>query len=109
MVRPSRHIIPPSGKSLPLGAMATRCRCLDSYNRRRYPPILATSYLAMPGVQGGQGIEDGSHIAYIDYILSSKPYTNQGRRYSPSISPSKGALTRPSILPGFPRLLIPCY
>jgi hypothetical protein len=30
--------------------MATRCRRLDSYNRRRRPPILATSYLAVPGV-----------------------------------------------------------
>jgi hypothetical protein len=75
-MRPSRHIIPPSGKSLPLGAVATRCRRLDSYNRRRRPPILATSYLAVPGVQGGQGIKDGSHVAYIDYILSSKLYIN---------------------------------
>jgi hypothetical protein len=62
----------------------------------------------MPGVQGGQGIKGESHIAYIDYILSSKPYTNQGRRYSPFILSSKGALTRPSILPGFPGLSIPC-
>jgi hypothetical protein len=61
----------------------------------------------MPGVQGGQGIKGGSYVAYIDYISSSKPYTNQGCRYSPSILPSKGALTRPSILPGFPRLSIP--
>jgi hypothetical protein len=30
--------------------VATRCRCLNSYNRRRRPPILITSYLAMPGV-----------------------------------------------------------
>jgi hypothetical protein len=76
MVRPSRHITPPSGKSLPLGTMATRCRRLDGYNRRRRPPILVTSYLAMPGVQGGQGIKGGSYIAYIDYILSLKPYIN---------------------------------
>jgi hypothetical protein len=76
MVRPSRHITPPSGKSLPLGAMATCCRRLDSHNRQRRPPILATSYLAMPGVQEGQGIKGGSYIAYIDYILSSKPHTN---------------------------------
>jgi hypothetical protein len=46
----SRHIIPPSGKSLPLGAIATRCRRLDGRNRRRRPSILVTSYLAMPGV-----------------------------------------------------------
>jgi hypothetical protein len=50
MVRLSRYIIPPSGKSLPLGAVATRCRRPDSHNRRRRPSILATSYLAVPGV-----------------------------------------------------------
>jgi hypothetical protein len=49
-VRLSRHITPPSGKSLPLGAVATYCRRLDSRNRRRRPPILATSYLAILGV-----------------------------------------------------------
>jgi hypothetical protein len=87
--------------------VATRCRRPDSHNRRRRPPILATSHLAVPGVQGGQGIKGRSHIAYIDYILSSKPHINQGRRYSPSILPSKGALTRPSILSGFPGLPIP--
>ena len=47
---PSRYITPPSGKSLPLGAVATYCRCLDGYNRRRRPSILATSYLAVSGV-----------------------------------------------------------
>jgi hypothetical protein len=108
-VRPSRYITPPSRKSLLSGAVTTRYRRLDSHNRQRRPPILTTSYSAMPGVQGGQGIEDRSHIAYIDYISSSKPYTNQGRRCSPSILPSKGALTKPSILPGFPRLFIPRY
>jgi hypothetical protein len=87
--------------------MATRYYRLDSYNRRRRPPILATSHLAVPGVQGGQGIKGRSYIAYIDYILSSKPYINQGHYYSPSILLSKGALTRPSILLEFPRLLIP--
>jgi hypothetical protein len=56
--------------------VATYCRRLDSRNRRRRPSILATSYLAVPGVQGGQGIKGGSYIAYIDYILSLKPYTN---------------------------------
>jgi hypothetical protein len=56
--------------------MATRCRRLNSHNHRRCPSILVTSHLAMPGVQGGQGIKGGSHVAYIDYILSSKPYTN---------------------------------
>jgi hypothetical protein len=56
--------------------VATRCRRLNSYNHRRRPPILATSHLAIPGVQGGQGIKGRSHIAYIDYISSSKPYTN---------------------------------
>jgi hypothetical protein len=61
----------------------------------------------VPGVQEGQGIKGESHIAYIDYILSSKPHTNQGRRYSLFILPSKGALIRPSILLGFPGLLIP--
>ena len=50
MVRPSRHITPPSGKSLPLGAVATCCRRLDGYNRRRHPLILTTSYLAVLGV-----------------------------------------------------------
>jgi hypothetical protein len=75
-VRPSRHITPPSRKSLPLGVVATRCHRPDSYNHRRCPPILATSYLAVPGVQGGQGIKGRSYIAYIDYILSSKPYIN---------------------------------
>jgi hypothetical protein len=107
MVRLSRHITPPSGKSLPLGAMATRCRRPDSRNHRRRPPILATSHLAVPGVQGGQGIKDRSYVTYMDYISSSKPYTNQGRRRSLFILPSKRALTRPSILPGFPRLSIP--
>jgi hypothetical protein len=63
----------------------------------------------MPGVQGGQSIKGRSYIAYIDYILSSKPYINQGRRYSPFILLSKGALTRPFILPGFSRLFISCY
>jgi hypothetical protein len=106
-VRPSRHITPPSGKSLPSGAITTRYRRPDSHNRRRHPPILTTSHSAMPRVQGGQGIKDGSHIAYIDYILSSKPHTNQGHRYSPSILPNKGALTKPSILSEFPRLPIP--
>jgi hypothetical protein len=76
MVRPSRYITPLSRKSLPLGAVATHCRCPDSHNRRRRPPILATSYLAMLGVQGGQGIKGKSHVAYIDYILSLKLYTN---------------------------------
>jgi hypothetical protein len=75
-MRPSRHITPPSGKSLPLGAIATRYRRLDSHNHRRHPPILTTSYLAIPRVQGGQSIKGGSYIAYIDYISSSKPYTN---------------------------------
>ena len=75
-MRLSRHITSPSGKSLPLGAIATYCRRPDSRNRRRRPPILATSYLAMPGVQEGQSIKGGSYIAYINYILSSKPYTN---------------------------------
>jgi hypothetical protein len=56
--------------------MATRCRRPDGHNRRRRPPILATSHSAMPGVQGGQGIKGGSYIAYIDYILSSKLYIN---------------------------------
>jgi hypothetical protein len=56
--------------------MATRCRRLDSYNRRRRPPILVTSHLAMLGVQGGQGIKGRSYIAYADYILSSKPHIN---------------------------------
>ena len=56
--------------------MATRCRRLDSRNRRRCPPIFITSYLAIPGVQGGQGIKGRSYIAYIDYILSSKLYIN---------------------------------
>jgi hypothetical protein len=87
--------------------MATRCHRPDGHNRRRRPPILTTSHSAMPGVQGGQGIEGRSHVVYIDYISSSKPYTNQGRHHSPSILPSKGALTRPSILLGFPRLSIP--
>jgi hypothetical protein len=50
MVWPSCHITPPFGKSLSLGAAATRYRRPDGYNRRRRPPILATSYLAMPGV-----------------------------------------------------------
>jgi hypothetical protein len=63
----------------------------------------------VPGVQGGQGIKDRSYIAYIDYILSLKPYINQGHRYSLFILPNKGALTRPFILPGFPRLFIPRY
>jgi hypothetical protein len=107
-VQPSRYIIPPSRKSLPSGAIATYYYRLDNYNYRRRPFSLATSYLAMPGVQGGQGIKGGSYIAYIDYISSSKLYT-KGRRYSLSILPSKGALTRPFILPGFPRLFIPCY
>jgi hypothetical protein len=89
--------------------MATRCRRPDSYNRRRRPPILATSYLAVPGVQGDQGIKDGSYIAYIDYISSSKLYINQGRRRSPFILPSKGALTRSFILPRFSKLFIPYY
>jgi hypothetical protein len=88
--------------------MVTYCRRLDGHNHRRRPPILVTSYLAMPGVQGGQGIKDGSYIAYIDYISSLKLYINQGRRCSLSILLSKGALTRPSILPGFPGLFIPC-
>jgi hypothetical protein len=87
--------------------VASRCRRLDGRNRRRRPPILATSYSAVPGVQGGQGIKGGSHVACMDYISSSKPNINQGRRHSPSILPSKGALTRPSILPGFPGLSIP--
>jgi hypothetical protein len=56
--------------------MATRYCRSDGYNRRRRSPILATSYLAMPGVQGGQGIKGESYIAYIDYILSLKPYIN---------------------------------
>jgi hypothetical protein len=38
-MRPSRHITPPSGKSLPLGTMATRCRRPDSRNHRRHPSI----------------------------------------------------------------------
>jgi hypothetical protein len=75
-VRLSRHITPPSRKSLPLGAVATRCRCPDSHNHRRRPPILATSYLAVPGVQGGRGIKGRSYVAYIDYILSSKLHIN---------------------------------
>jgi hypothetical protein len=49
-VRPSRYITPPSRKSLPLGAIATRYRRLNGYNRRRRPPILVTSYLAVPEV-----------------------------------------------------------
>jgi hypothetical protein len=49
-VRPSRYITPPSRKSLPLGAVASYYRRLGCRNRRRRPPILATSYLAMPGV-----------------------------------------------------------
>ena len=56
--------------------MATRYRRPDGYNRRRCSPILVTSYLAMPGVQGGQGIKDRSYIAYINYILSLKLYIN---------------------------------
>jgi hypothetical protein len=76
MVWPSRHITPPSRKSLPSGTVATRYRRLNSHNRRRRPPILTTNHSAVSGVQGGQGIEDGSHVAYIDYILSSKLYTN---------------------------------
>jgi hypothetical protein len=75
-VRLSRYITPPSRKSLPLGVVATCYRCLNSHNRRCRSPILITSYLAVPGVQGGQDIEDKSYVAYIDYILSSKPYTN---------------------------------
>jgi hypothetical protein len=89
--------------------MATRCHCPDSYNRRRRSSILITSYLAMPRVQGGQGIKGKSYIAYIDYILSLKLYINQGCYYSPFILSNKGALTRPFILPGFPRLFIPYY
>jgi hypothetical protein len=49
-VRLSRYITPPSGKSLPLGVIATRCRRLDSRNRRRRPFIPATNYLAILGV-----------------------------------------------------------
>jgi hypothetical protein len=56
--------------------VATHYRRPDGHNRRRRPPILVTSHLAMPGVQGGQGIEGRSHVAYIDYISSSKPHTN---------------------------------
>jgi hypothetical protein len=108
-VRPSRYITPPSRKSLPLDAIVTRCRRLDNYNHRRRPPILITSYLAVPGVQGGQSIKDRSYIAYINYISSLKLYINQGHYYSLFILPSKEALTRPFILPGFPRLSIPCY
>jgi hypothetical protein len=61
----------------------------------------------MPGVQEGQGIKGRSYIAYIDYILSLKPNINQGYYYSLFILPSKEALTRSSILLGFPRLFIP--
>jgi hypothetical protein len=88
--------------------VATCYRRPDGYNYQRRSPILITSYLAMPGVQGGQGIKGKSYIAYIDYILSSKPYINQGHYYSLFILPSKGALTRSSILLEFPRLFIPC-
>ena len=49
-MRLSRYIIPPSGKSLLLGAIESYYYRLDSYNRRRRPPILITSYLAMPRV-----------------------------------------------------------
>jgi hypothetical protein len=63
----------------------------------------------VPGVQEGQGIKNKSYIAYINYISSSKLYINQSYYYSLFILPSKGALTRPFILPGFPRLFIPCY
>jgi hypothetical protein len=89
--------------------MATYYCHPDDYNHRRRPPIFTTSYLAMPGVQGGQGIEGRSYIACINYILSLKLYINQGRCYSLFILPSKGALTRPFILLEFSRLPIPCY
>jgi hypothetical protein len=51
MVRLSRYITPPSGKSLPLGAVISCYYYLDSRNCRRRPSILVTSYLAMPGVR----------------------------------------------------------
>jgi hypothetical protein len=50
MVRLSHYITSPSGKSLLSGAVATRCRRLDSRNRRRRSFILVTSHLAVPGV-----------------------------------------------------------